>query len=74
MSEHDEPIADEHGDHKPVRKRPRPGERRLQILQTLATMLAERGLRPAASADLAGFFAHPVQRAPVHAVRTGGGG
>ena len=28
MSEHDEPIAEDHDD-KPVRKRPHPGERRL---------------------------------------------
>jgi len=37
---HEEPP--EAGD-KPVRKRPRPGERRLQILQTLANMLEQPG-------------------------------
>ncbi len=53
MSEHDEPIADEHGDHKPVRKRPRPGERRLQILQTLANMLEQPGSERVTTAALA---------------------
>ncbi len=53
MSEHDEPIADAHGDHKPVRKRPRPGERRLQILQTLANMLEQPGSERVTTAALA---------------------
>jgi TetR/AcrR family transcriptional regulator len=53
MSEHDEPIADEHGDSKPVRKRPRPGERRLQILQTLANMLEQPGSERVTTAALA---------------------
>lgn len=53
MSEHDEPIADAHGDSKPVRKRPRPGERRLQILQTLANMLEQPGSERVTTAALA---------------------
>ena len=34
-----EPVADVAIEAPPVRKRPRPGERRVQILQTLAGML-----------------------------------
>ena len=34
-----EELADEDSPRKPIRKRPKPGERRLQILQTLAEML-----------------------------------
>ena len=53
MSEHDEPIAEDHEDDKPVRKRPRPGERRLQILQTLANMLEQPGGERVTTAALA---------------------
>ena len=53
MSEHDEPIGDEHEDDKPLRKRPRPGERRLQILQTLAQMLEQPGGERVTTAALA---------------------
>ena len=38
----------------PVRKRPRPGERRLQILQTLASMLEQPGAERVTTASLAG--------------------
>jgi TetR/AcrR family transcriptional regulator len=37
----------------PVRKRPRPGERRIQILETLATMLEEPGAERVTTAALA---------------------
>ena len=37
----------------PVRKRPRPGERRIQILETLATMLQEPGADRITTAALA---------------------
>ena len=37
----------------PVRKRPRPGERRLQILQTLAAMLEQPGAERVTTASLA---------------------
>jgi len=53
MSEHDKPIGDEHEENKPVRKRPRPGERRLQILQTLAQMLEQPGGERVTTAALA---------------------
>ncbi len=53
MSEHDEPIAEDHEDDKPARKRPRPGERRLQILQTLANMLEQPGGERVTTAALA---------------------
>ena len=53
MSEHDEPIAQDPDDDKPVRKRPRPGERRLQILQTLANMLEQPGGERVTTAALA---------------------
>jgi TetR/AcrR family transcriptional regulator len=53
MSEHDEPMAGDHGDDKPARKRPRPGERRLQILQTLANMLEQPGAERVTTAALA---------------------
>jgi len=47
---HDEaPEADQ----SPVRKRPRPGERRLQILQTLANMLEQPGGERVTTAALA---------------------
>lgn len=38
---------------EPVRKRPRPGERRLQILQTLASMLEQPGAERVTTASLA---------------------
>jgi TetR/AcrR family transcriptional regulator len=38
----------------PVRKRPKPGERRVQILQTLATMLEQPGAERITTAALAG--------------------
>ena len=47
---HDEP-SEAHG--TPVRKRPRPGERRLQILQTLANMLEQPGAERITTAALA---------------------
>ena len=53
MSEHDDPIAEEHGHDRPTRKRPRPGERRLQILQTLANMLEQPGGERVTTAALA---------------------
>ena len=53
MSEHDEPIAEDPDDDRPVRKRPRPGERRLQILQTLANMLEQPGSERVTTAALA---------------------
>jgi TetR/AcrR family transcriptional regulator len=37
----DKPAPTEQADAAPVRKRPKPGERRVQILQTLATMLEQ---------------------------------
>jgi len=39
--------------HAPVRKRPKPGERRVQILQTLATMLEQPGAERVTTAALA---------------------
>ena len=53
MSEHDQPMPEPHEDSKPVRKRPRPGERRLQILQTLANMLEQPGGERVTTAALA---------------------
>ena len=47
---HDEPPE---GSEKPARKRPRPGERRLQILQTLANMLEQPGGERVTTAALA---------------------
>jgi TetR/AcrR family transcriptional regulator len=41
------------GDETPARKRPRPGERRLQILQTVATMLEQPGAERVTTASLA---------------------
>ena len=41
------------GDETPARKRPRPGERRLQILQTLAAMLEQPGAERVTTASLA---------------------
>lgn len=40
-------------DEAPARKRPRPGERRLQILQTLAAMLEQPGAERVTTASLA---------------------
>ena len=57
-NDHDEvEDPDEHAgaarDPAPVRKRPRPGERRLQILQTLANMLEQPGSERVTTAALA---------------------
>ncbi len=41
------------GDEAPARKRPRPGERRLQILQTVAAMLEQPGAERVTTASLA---------------------
>jgi TetR/AcrR family transcriptional regulator len=55
----DEPMADAPNsaptgpDAAPVRKRPKPGERRLQILQTLAVMLEAPGAERVTTAALA---------------------
>ena len=46
-----EPMADEAS--VPTRKRPKPGERRLQILQTLAAMLEQPGAERVTTAGLA---------------------
>ena len=51
----DAPISVSHGPAAvPVRKRPKPGERRLQILQTLAVMLEAPGAERVTTAALAG--------------------
>jgi TetR/AcrR family transcriptional regulator len=56
-TESEEPNADDVGvaEAKPekVRKRPKPGERRVQILQTLATMLEQPGAERITTAALA---------------------
>lgn len=44
---------DEHPDSTPARKRPKPGERRVQILQMLATMLEQPGSEKITTAALA---------------------
>jgi TetR/AcrR family transcriptional regulator len=49
--EKQEPMADE--ELAPTRKRPKPGERRLQILQTLAAMLEQPGAERVTTAGLA---------------------
>ena len=52
----DSDSSSEHGrdgDASPARKRPRPGERRLQILQTLASMLEQPGAERVTTAGLA---------------------
>ena len=49
--EQHEPMADEEA--APTRKRPKPGERRLQILQTLAAMLEQPGAERVTTAGLA---------------------
>jgi TetR/AcrR family transcriptional regulator len=51
FEEHHEAAAD---DAAPARKRPRPGERRQQILQTLAGMLEQPGAERITTAGLAG--------------------
>jgi len=45
--------ADETSGKAPVRKRPKPGERRVQILQTLASMLEQPGAERVTTAALA---------------------
>lgn len=47
------PEHDSGEDATPARKRPRPGERRLQILQTLAAMLEQPGAERVTTAGLA---------------------
>jgi TetR/AcrR family transcriptional regulator len=47
------PEHDNDEDATPARKRPRPGERRLQILQTLAAMLEQPGAERVTTAGLA---------------------
>ena len=47
------PLAQEAAQPVPVRKRPKPGERRVQILQTLASMLQQPGLERITTAALA---------------------
>ena len=49
----DTPSAESAEDSAPVRKRPKPGERRLQILQTLANMLEQPGGERITTAALA---------------------
>ena len=54
MSNQDQaPGHDSDEDATPARKRPRPGERRLQILQTLAAMLEQPGAERVTTAGLA---------------------
>jgi TetR/AcrR family transcriptional regulator len=50
-----EPVSERFSDDDaaPARKRPRPGERRLQILQTLAAMLEQPGAERVTTASLA---------------------
>jgi acetylglutamate kinase len=50
-----EPVTERFSDDEtaPARKRPRPGERRLQILQTLAAMLEQPGAERVTTASLA---------------------
>jgi TetR/AcrR family transcriptional regulator len=48
-----EPIPDAESAIAPVRKRPKPGERRVQILQALATMLEQPGAERITTAALA---------------------
>ncbi len=54
MSESLNPEVSAEGDSTAARKRPKPGERRLQILQTLALMLQEKGGERVTTAALAG--------------------
>src|SRR6185369_898280 len=51
LSSTDSPAAPEAA--APVRKRPKPGERRVQILQALATMLEQPGAERITTAALA---------------------
>jgi TetR/AcrR family transcriptional regulator len=53
MSEMDESSLSTAEEAAPVRKRPRPGERRQQILQTLAAMLEQPGAERVTTASLA---------------------
>ncbi len=53
MSEHEDNNTEATEDAAPTRKRPRPGERRLQILQTLAAMLEAPGAERVTTAGLA---------------------
>ena len=53
MSETDASSLNASEDAAPVRKRPRPGERRQQILQTLASMLEQPGAERVTTASLA---------------------
>jgi len=53
MSEMDESNLNASEEAAPVRKRPRPGERRQQILQTLASMLEQPGAERVTTASLA---------------------
>lgn len=48
------PAEGAEGAEAPVRKRPKPGERRVQILQTLAAMLEQPGAERVTTAALAG--------------------
>jgi TetR/AcrR family transcriptional regulator len=48
-----DPIEDNPPESSPTRKRPKPGERRLQILQTLAAMLEAPGAERVTTAALA---------------------
>jgi TetR/AcrR family transcriptional regulator len=52
-NQHPAPEHDSDEDASPARKRPRPGERRLQILQTLAAMLEQPGAERVTTAGLA---------------------
>jgi TetR/AcrR family transcriptional regulator len=52
-NQHPAPEHDSDEDATPARKRPRPGERRLQILQTLAAMLEQPGAERVTTAGLA---------------------
>ena len=52
-NQHPAPKHDSDEDATPARKRPRPGERRLQILQTLAAMLEQPGAERVTTAGLA---------------------
>jgi TetR/AcrR family transcriptional regulator len=51
MNDHNDNT--DHPEETPARKRPRPGERRLQILQTLAAMLEAPGAERVTTASLA---------------------
>ena len=56
MAQSDPQPADrpsDRADEAPARKRPKPGERRVQILQALASMLQQPGLERITTAALA---------------------